>query len=262
MHSVVRRLTLVLIAFLVGPWARAAADEVSWFPERGIFPRHLADPQEPLFRLTVTPVEDRSEAMLGSPIPVARSGAGGFPWAVSLEAAAFLVLGREGGFFPLRTTDGIIGGDLEAGGPRAMARLRLAHVSAHRADGDTTVSYRGKTVSREFFELEAGFRSAGFFLYGGGGASWHAVPEDPGPNFFAGGTWTNANPSWGPVAAVHGAIDRRRDWDLSVAVFGGVRFGEGPTFRLGARFFDGNRPEGQYDETTIRYMGAEIQYSP
>jgi hypothetical protein len=250
----------VVFLFLLGILSLAPrAGAVNWFPERGLTPRHLADPHEPLLRLTMVPGKNRYEAMLGSPLPILVSRGEGTRIGVSLEGAALLILGREGGFFPLRTVDGVIRAGVELERSGRLLRLRLTHISAHQADGDSAVSYRGKTYSREFLDLEAGLHSETWFVYAGGGGAWHAVPHDPGIHLFAGSVWSPRAP--GPVAAAHLSLDRRRGWRLTKSFLAGAQFGNGPSFRAGLRYFEGNRPEGQYDERTEQYLGIEIQYS-
>ena len=149
---------LLLVVLLLGGalMDRPVFAETVWLPEGTLFPRTPADPREPRISITYAPEPDQINAVLGAPLPIVGFETGGTPVRVILEAGAFFRLGRDGDFFPLQTFDGQFGLGLEVSEGILRGRLRLLHASAHKADGDSTVSFRGETFSREFWSLEGG----------------------------------------------------------------------------------------------------------
>jgi len=204
---------------------------------------------------------DRLDGALGLPIPLL-GGNGNLAYAVNLEAGAFFVLGKDGAFFPLRTFDGLFGLSGEIARGPWHGKLRLFHVSAHKADGDTTVTYRGQTYSREFAWFEIGRRMDRLFAYARAGFSWHAVPEDPGGDFALGAQWEPPPGSVGPYAAVHFSVDEERNWRVNQSVLAGVALGHTNRLMLGLRYFNGNSFEGQYHSEPLRLFGFEVMFQP
>ncbi len=179
-----------------------------------------------------------------------------------MEAHAFFRLGRDGAFFPLKTFDGIFGASLEKRIGLGAARLSVAHWSAHLADGDSTVTYRGKTFSREFWSFDVQMRRATGMVYAGLGTSWHAVPVDHGLSVRLGAQRSWGDRRWRPFAAVHLAADTARRMRVSQTGLLGVETGRRQVFRLALRGFAGPRPQGQYWRDVERYVGADISFAP
>ncbi len=241
--------------------APAPAGGVEWLPGRSPYSRPLADPLEPRIGLTYAASPDRLDATLGAPIPLAAFGPASLPLTATLEGHSFFRLGRDGAFFPLQTFDGIFAAGLEARLGFGAARLQLVHWSAHRADGDSTVSYRGMTFSREFWSLDLEARRGHRMLYGGLGASWHSVPEARGLSLRLGaqGSWGDGD--WRPFAAVHLAGDAAHRMRFAQTALLGVETGRGPILRLALRGFSGPRPHGQSWQEIERYLGGDFSVS-
>lgn len=214
----------------------------TWLPAQTLFPRHLADPLEARMALSAYADGDQIDAALGQGIPLVQFGQAR-QWAVQLEAAALFTLGRDGSFFPLRTFDGLVGLGLETERNGIHLRLRLMHQSAHLADGDSTVTFRGRTFSREYATSEIAYALPGSHsiprgvVYAGCSASWHAVPEDD-LRLFAGGQFETRH---GLTLGAHLSLDdtesaplRRHilvGWTFRHAMFLGVRYGKGDAFQ-------------------------------
>ena len=232
----------------------------TWLPGDTIHPRALADPREPALALTAE--SERLDTAIGVPIPLAGWGETEM-YRITLEAGYFAVLGRDDAFFPMRTVDGVITLAGEAQECRWHGKLRLTHISSHQADGDSTVSYRGKTSSREFGNVELGYKwDTGLFVYGRLGASWHAVPEDNGPQAAIGANYVPRPHSTGIVAAVHLDSDAQSNWRVDQSLFLGIGVGNSTRVRAGLRYYNGNSPVGQYRHIPLQTLGFELQFSP
>jgi hypothetical protein len=242
--------------------ATGAAASLRWFPEASPYLRPLADPLEPRTSITYASSRDRVDATLGRPIPVLAFGPADRPLVATLEAHAFFRLGRDRAFFPLQTFDGIFGASLERRVRWGAARLSLAHWSAHRADGDSAVAYRGMTFSREFWNFDLQRQWAGGMVYAGLGTSWHAVPVDHGLALRLGAQRSWGGGSWRPFAAVHFAADAARRMRVAQTGLLGFETGHREVFRLALRGFAGPRSQGQYWRDVERYVGADISFGP
>ncbi len=249
---------LAAAATAVAPGPAAAGPR--WLPPDTAFPRLVADRREPGISLSYATDPDRFDAALGGPLPLARFTAGSHDLTAVLEAGAFFRLGKDGTFFPLQTFDGLLGLGLETASGPFRGRLRFTHISAHKADGDSTVIYRGQTYSREFWRLEVGRWWHRLFLYAGIGSSWHAVPTDQGPHLVAGGSWEAGGGSWRPFAALHLSADQERAWRVDQSLFAGVATGVDRVFRIGLQYVAGNRPDGQYWITGEQFLGIKLQF--
>jgi hypothetical protein len=249
-----------VLALLLGAGSPAAGAE--WLPRNTVYPRDTADPMETRLGLTLASGGDRVEAALGAPVPLVALGPADRPVAFVLEGGAFLRLGRDGSFFPLETVDGRFGLGVETRIRRAAVRLRILHWSAHAADGDTGVTYRGRTVSQEFAELEAGMGWGSAFTYLRLGGAWHAVPPEHGVRVAAGGRWDLPHPVTGAFLALHLAADAQRNWRASRNVLLGWEFGGARRAPVALRGVHGFRPHGQYLEIIENYWGLDIQFSP
>lgn len=233
-----------------------------WLPQGPLYPRSLSDPHEPRLGVAYAPAPKHVDASLGAPRALAEFFPGEHPLQVVLEGAGFLRLGRDGSFYPLRTVDGFFGLGLETRRNNLYARLRLMHWSAHTADGDSTVSFPGRTFSREFWELETGLRVSGAFVYVRIGSAWHSVPGKKGMDCAAGGTWRGSGSYARPVVSIHLAADAERSWRVNQSLFGGLELGSRNPLRVGLRGFRGNSFRGQYWKTSEQYFGVEFQFIP
>ncbi len=233
-----------------------------WFPEASPYLRPLADPLEPRTGITYASNRDRLDATLGRPVPILAFGPADRPLVATVEAHAFFRLGRDGAFFPLQTFDGIFGASLERRIGSGAARLSIAHWSAHRADGDSTVAYRGMTFSREFWSLDVQAGKGPGTVYAGVGTSWHAVPVDHGLSMRLGAQRSWGGGKWRPFAAVHFAADSARRMRVAQTGLLGVETGRRQVFRLAVRGFAGPRPQGQYWREVERYVGADVSFAP
>lgn len=234
-----RSVLLALLGlFLLGPASKAA----TWLPSETLFPRHLASPLEPRMAITAHLDGDQMDAALGQGIPIVQFG-DTHPGAIQLEAAALFTLGRDGSFFPLQTFDGLVGLGFETERQPFFFRLRLMHQSAHLADGDSTVTFRGKTFSREYATTEVAYafdRSRRFnqaVVYGGLSASWHAVPEDKLRLHVGGHVQTHQGLTLGlhlSLRDTDSAVLRRHallGWTFKHTMFLGLRYGKGDAFQ-------------------------------
>lgn len=254
-------LLLAALSACVFPTAGATAS-LRWFPEASPYLRPLADPLEPRTGITYASSGDRMDATLGRPIPVMLFGPADRPLVATVEGHAFFRLGRDTAFFPLQTFDGIFGASLEKRVRSGAVRLSIAHWSAHRADGDSTVAFRGMTFSREFWNLDVQMGRDPGMVYAGLGTSWHAVPVDRGLSVRLGAQRSWGDGSWRPFAAVHLAADTARRLRVAQTGLLGVETGRRQVFRLAVRGFAGPRPQGQYWRDVERYVGADISFAP
>jgi|GEM_PF-1818146 len=250
------RFLFVLVLFFLFIGGTSTARAARWLPERSLFPRLPGDLRDPRIGLTSAFDEDRFAAALGGPLPIVAGTLANTRLDVVLEAGGFFTLGKDGSFFPLRTFDGLLGLGLEGARGDWRARLRLSHLSAHKADGDSTVAFRAGTFSREFATLDVGRTWDALFAYLRVGASWHAVPSDEGPHLAGGFSWQSG--LW--FAAAHLDSDRQRGWHLNKTALTGIAPGTSRTFRVGFRIYSGDSPQGRYFDTPIQYLGLEIQY--
>jgi hypothetical protein len=234
---------------------------ISWLPAPSPISRSLADPREPRFSVFFGGHPERVEVAVGTPFPLVAFAAAGSRLVVVLEGGAYLTLGRENGTFPLETVDGLFGLSVEGTRDRVMTRLRLVHMSAHKADGDSTVAFPASTYSKEFAMLDVGLRLGRAMIYGRVAGAWHAVPSDRGPHIGAGGQWRGAG-RLRPIASGHLEAERDRSWRFAKSLFVGAETGRGPTVRLGLRAFSGPSPRGQYWRETERFAGLELQLVP
>jgi hypothetical protein len=248
------------LVIALGLLASPAAAAPVWFPPGPLAPRALADPLEPRIGITYAPGPDRFDGMIGAPLPLLEVLLGSRPLRVILEAAVGIRLEREGSFFPLATTDGFFGLGLETRGGPWSARLRLMHHSAHKADGDSTVTYRDPTFSREYGELQIAHSRGGATGYLRIGGAWHAVPRDRGLDLAAGATWRGGGAGGRPFAAVHLEADAERSWRLAKSLRAGWETGSTRGVRLGLRAIEGRSLPGQYWDRTDRYFGVEIEF--
>jgi hypothetical protein len=249
-----------LLVLLLLPAASGA--DATWLPGETVHPRNPADPLEPRLGLTFVPDDDRLDAALGAPVPLVAAHAWGRPVTVVLEGGAFLRLGRDGSFFPVETVDGRFGLGVETRVRRAAFRLRVMHWSAHKADGDTSVAYRGRTFSQEFAELEAGLYRGRAFAYVRAGGAWHTVPRDRGLRVATGGRWDLPPPLVGAFLAVHLAAGAEERWRADQSALIGWEFGGARRARIAVRGYRGHRPHGQYRESIESYLGFDLQFSP
>ena len=247
------------ILFLQSDFALAA---VEWLPPEPVFPRALADPLEPRMGITYSPAPDHLEASLGAPLPVSLFSVRGAPVIAALEVGSFFRLDRDGAIFPLESFDGRVGVALETRVLRFHSRLRLMHWSAHKADGDTSVSFRSSTFSRESWTLDVGWQESGWDAYIRVGSAWHSVPSDPGLRAALGGTWYARASGLRPFVSLHLAADHRRNWRVTQSLVAGFETGKIRWFRLGVRLFRGHSPRGQYWDLVERHAGLEMQFSP
>ena len=253
-------LLLITLSACILPAAGATAS-LQWFPEASPYLRPLADPLEPRTGITYASSRDRLDATLGGPIPVLAFGPADRPLVATVEGHAFFRLGRDGAFFPLQTFDGIFGASLERRVGSGAARLSVAHWSAHRADGDSTVAYRGLTFSREFWAVDVQMGRGPWTAYAGLGTSWHAVPVNRGLSVRLGAQRSWGSRGWRPFAAVHLAADTARRMRVAQTGLFGVETGHRQVFRLAVRGFAGPRPQGQYWREIERYIGADISFA-
>jgi hypothetical protein len=247
-------------ALVLGAAVPAAASEWTWLPRSVSTPRALADPLEPRTGLTAVLDETRFDAALGGPLPLVRGRIASHPFVLVLETAGRFTLGRDGAFFPVETFDGVLGMGAEIAGGRWRTRLRAVHWSAHQADGDSTVGFRARTFSREFWDVQIGrlWGRAGF-AYARIGWSWHAVPRDRGPRLAAGARWENGH-GFPFIAAYHIEADRERSWRATNSLIAGAALYGERTLVLGLRYLRGFDPRGQYERSPVEYVGVEIQY--
>lgn len=238
-----------------------SADAATWLPGETLVWRNPSDPGEPRFGLSYAPDPDQLDASLGAPLPIVSFSAGRTPVLFLLEAGVFMRLGRDGSFFPLRTVDGLFGLGVETRRNRIAARLRLLHQSAHKADGDSTLTYPGDTFSREFWQLEASLLLGRSWVYLRTGSAWHAVPERKGLELAMGGVWRGPGDSGRPLLSVHLEAADHDAWKLTKSVLAAWEAGRSRRFTAGLRFFDGLVPHGQYFDVSERFVGVEIQFT-
>jgi len=255
-----RSLRGLLLAVLLLASSVPAVAAPAWLPPGPLVLRALADPLEPRIGITYAPGPDQFDGMLGGPLPLVGTRLGSGTFLVILEAAVGIRLERDGSFFPLATTDGFFGLGLETRQGAWSARLRLMHHSAHKADGDSTVAYRGLTFSREYAEFQLARESRGLAGYLRIGGAWHAVPRDRGLDLAAGAIWRGTGAGGRPFAAVHLEADAERAWRLAKSIRAGWEAGSTRCVRLGLRAVDGRSIPGQYWDRTDRYLGVELEF--
>lgn len=251
----------VIVLTLADPVSTAGRTGSRWLPPEPLHPRSPSDPFQPRFGLSYAPEPDHLDAALGAPFPLALVPFD-HPLMAVLEAGVFLRLGRDGSFFPLTTVDGRIGLALETALDRVHGRVRLIHWSAHKADGDTSVSFRNRTFSQEFFDLEIGYRWPAAFLYARLAAAWHSVPSDRGIELAVGGWWRGTGRSARPFLSVHVSAASEQEWRLDQSLLAGWEFGTERPILLSLRGYRGNSPRGQYWKIGERYLGLDLQLSP
>jgi hypothetical protein len=251
----------VCLSLLLGLVASPGAAAVRWLPGATPAPTLVADPYEPRVAVAVFPSDEHIATSVGGLFPLAGSS-GDLPRvAASLEGEALLDLGIDGNLFPLETMDGVFGLRVDAAQDIARVSLRARHLSAHRADGDSTVIYPPGAVSREFVTVEAGLHPGTLYVYARIGAAWHAVPKSSGAMTAVGIQWSRAEGAWRPMAAVHWENDPARGAWPTWSLFAGVETG-GMPFRLGLRWFQGPGPGGQHPERHAERLGFELQLAP
>ena len=249
----------IAVAFFCLQPTSAAAE---WLPTGTIVPRDLADPKEPRLGMTYAPEPDHLDAALGAPLPIISFPVSDLTFLAVLEAGVFFRLGRDGSFFPMQTVDGLFGASIETRHGLVTGRLQLMHESAHKADGDSTVAFRDRTFSREFWRLEVGVAWPRASIYIRTGSSWHAVPSDSGLDVAVGGVWRGSGDTGRPFFSTHMNADKTREWRVTKSVIGGWEAGSSRRMRLGLHFFDGFSPRGQYANSKERYLGFNIQFTP
>jgi hypothetical protein len=252
---------ILIVLTLAHPLSTAGQTGSRWLPSEPLHPRSPSDPFQPRFGLAYAPEPDHLDVALGAPLPLALLSVD-HPLMAVLEAGVFLRLGRDGSFFPMTTVDGRIGLALETTLDRVHARARLIHWSAHKADGDTSVSFRDRTFSQEFFDLEIGYRWAAAFLYTRVAAAWHSVPSDRGVDLAVGGWWRGRGRSARPFVSVHVSAASEQEWRLDQSLLAGWEFGTGRPILVSLRGYRGNSPRGQYWKTGERYLGLDLQIAP
>jgi hypothetical protein len=164
--------------------------------------------------------------------------------------------------FPLETVDGLFGLRAEASRGFGRAVLRLRHLSAHQADGDSTVSYTGNTVSREFWNLELGAAGTVGYLYGRLGSSWHSVPEVEGVDVALGLEGWIPRGGWRPVGGLQWAAGASSGHRSTWALFLGLETTGSIPFRAGLRWHHGPGPSAQYEARSVDRWGLEVQLVP
>jgi hypothetical protein len=251
-------ITFILVGAATPEYCRG---ETTWLPGQTVFPRGIADPHEPRFGLTWALESDQLDASVGAPFPIVSFPVAGHSFLAVVETSVFMRLGKEGSFFPLETVDGMFGLGIETSYRSFTGRLRLLHESAHKADGDSTVTYPGVTYSKEFWQLDLGVVLDRLFIYSRIGSAWHAVPDDPGLDLALGGTWRSPGKRGRALVSAHFEADSARSWKLTKSVIGGWETGTQRRFLLGIRLFDGNSPPGQYWTRSESYVGIEIQFT-
>jgi hypothetical protein len=157
--------------------------------------------------------------------------------------------------------DGLFGLSWEYRWRSVFGRLRVTHESAHKADGDSTITFPGETFSREYWNLELGKAWGRFYLYGQLGSSWHSVPDDSGVDMALGGTWRILPGSACPFLFFHLDAESSLEWRVSQSILAGWETGRSRRFRIGLRYYNGNSPRGQYWRTPEQFLGLELQFS-
>jgi hypothetical protein len=254
------RLPALLAAVLL--WMQPGGAVAEWLPSGTVLPRNPADPREPRLGMTYAPAPDYFDAALGAPLPMISFPVSDWTLVTVLEAGVFFRLGRDGSFFPMQTVDGLFGAGLETRRGAVTGRLQLLHESAHKADGDSTVAFRDRTFSREFWRLEIGWARSRTSLYFRTGSSWHAIPSDKGLDVAIGAVWRGRGRSGRPFFSAHANADAAREWRVSKTVLAGWESGTDRRVRLALRFFDGLSPRGQYWNEAERYLGFDVQFTP
>lgn len=241
--------------------AAAPAGAAEWLPRNTLVPRAWADPTEPRVGLTYAPDPQTIDAGVGLPLPVVAFDLGSGRGQVVVEGGVLMRLGRDGAFFPLETVDGRFGLGIEAAHGPWRGRIRFTHVSAHLADGDSTVTFPGRTYSREFVSLDAGFRPGPLYAYARIGIHWHAVPADSGIDLAVGAQWESAG-THRIFAAAHLSADTERAWRVNQSVMAGYATGSGRIFHAALRYYRGNRFQGQYWTRPESYVGLDLMVTP
>lgn len=245
----------------LGTSTRGAIAQVTWLPAVHPAPTLIADPYEPRLAIGYFPADEHISTSLGGIVPIAALVHDSLKVAVSLDGGAWLELGIEDNLFPLETVDGAFGLRIDAAQNIWRVTVRATHWSAHRADGDSTVTYPPQAVSREFASIEVGIHPGSFYGFARLGDAWHSVPESSGAMVAAGLQWRPISGTWRPVAALHYEHDPARGDFPTWSFFAGAETGSHP-LRLGVRWWKGPGPGGQHIEQHVNRFGVEAQISP
>ncbi|HYV51051.1 MAG TPA: hypothetical protein VE910_04045 [Dongiaceae bacterium] len=241
--------------------SRVAFAQTSWLPQTHPGPVLIADPYEPRLALGYFPADEHLHASLGGLFPMVSVRRDSLEMAVSLDGGAWLELGIEDDLFPLETVDGAFGLRIDAAKHVWRVTVRATHWSAHRADGDSTVAYPPRAVSREYGTIEVGLQPGSFYGFARIGAAWHSVPESNGAMVAAGIQWSQAGGTWRPVLAAHYEDDPARGDAPTWFLFAGAETGRRP-LRLGLCWWKGPGPGGQHFEERGDRFGVEMQIAP
>ena len=242
----------------MSPPARA---NVSWLPSDYPGPTLIADPFQPRMAIAYFPADEHIHTSLGGVFPMVSLSGDSIEVAVSLDGGAWLELRIEDNLFPMETVDGTFGLRIDAAKNVFRVVLRVTHWSAHRADGDSTVDYPPRAVSREYGSLEAGIHPGAFYGFARLGAAWHRIPESSGAMVAAGVQWSPALGTWRPALGAHYDYDPARGDRPTWAVFAGAETGRRP-IRLGFTWRKGPGPGGQRFEQHVNRFGIEMQIAP
>jgi hypothetical protein len=234
---------------------------VAWLPPTHPAPTLVADPHEPRLAVGYFPADEHLNASLGGLVPLAAIARDSLTVVLSVEGGGWFELGIEDHLFPLETVDGAFGLRIDAALALVRFTFRATHWSAHRADGDSTVVYPPRAVSREFATLEAGLHPDRFYIFGRAGGAWHEVPETSGAMFAAGMEGRAGAGSWRPVGGVYWERDPARGAAPTWSVFAGAETGRRP-LRLGVRWWKGPGPGGQHIDQRVNRFGVEMQIAP
>lgn len=255
-----KRLSGILLVILVLASHTARAN-VTWLPANYPSPNLIADPYEPRMAIAYFPADEHIHTSLGGLFPMAAYTRDSLEIAVALDGGAWLELGIDDNLFPMETVDGAFGLRIDAAKNLWRVTLRATHWSAHRADGDSTVSYPPGAVSREFGTLEAGIHPGSFYGFARVGAAWHSIPEESGAMIAAGIQWSAASGRWRPLFGAHYEHDPSRGDIPTWAFVAGAETGRRP-LRLGVTYWNGPGPGGQHFEHHVNRFGIEMQIVP
>lgn len=252
-------------------WTRRAVweEEGALLSTREVFPRLLADPQEPRTSLRYQ-YHHRGEARhIG-----AVSAGDAFPlvdWRLSqyetvqlgLEGGVFSIFDLDSDSFDLINTDFVIGVPLAYRDGAFAARARLFHQSSHLGDEFLLENPGVERVNFSYEALElllAYGDEEGVRIFGGGGALLRSEPSLDRLYTEFGAEYRRSRFVGGLdlVVASYFGLVQALDWDLNQSYQIGLALREvdGRELRFMFEFYNGYSPNGQFFEERVEYVGA------
>ena len=232
----------------------------------------LADPRSPHFSVALHQYVDDPEleavgaTSFGHTFPLFRGDLPAGQWELGFQAAVFAIFDLDAASKDLINADYWVGVPLVYRKDDVSALVRLFHQSSHLGD-EFVLRNRADRINLSYEQIDAMIsQEIGNWMrvYGGGGYLFDQDPADlerwstqagaelQSPRTFLGDLAR-------PLAAVDVQNHEETDWETDVSVRAGFQL-ESATFKsaklqLLAEYYDGQSPNGQFYERSIRYFG-------